>query len=589
MLTISKQLIGKLKFNRTKIGKGFECMQFATKLKNRFVKMESSKFDMKTPVYPTPGSGHDFKMQIFGLTFSVEDINNLQECIWTNKSFLPRKSASPLPESTGLKVLSDVATKMAIVLDDNSTAGLLAQNKLRETVDNTLNNEHFVHTMRLLKSFKTEGDFAKKQEIGQYISDVAFFSQWLIRGYLFEGKLHYEMFCSDVIPEPLSKIAFAANAALGRHQIEFVYDDYTLKAANFPPDFDVDAIDYDNPSAILDAIASIKTPVGFNDVKGGSPEHNFRHNHSLMEAQMISAFKGVEQILQGDKEGWKAVVESARRANKVFKTMLQNTPAHSYPSIRLPIKGVRGACGTVYQKHGVFYEGVGNDTFVKAGKTLTGVFVDNEWGQTGANSSMYKYFDILIGVANVRQAFGTDPIMILKMQQVYEGSLDSGELGVNPIDSMQRAFDLFTRPVKHMKILVDTQVGITTSKILDDKNTPVLLERLRLAYWVAEHRITHGQYVLKAIYQTEPIGGQSRADGTGGSTPPFLKLFLDQTIGPGRSLIISLLLQNEKLSADERAEVAKISAAFDEFERRMCVIRDKGQELEYDEKVTNHH
>ena len=93
----------------------------------------------------------------------------------------------------------------------------------------------------------------------------------------------------------------------------------------------------------------------------------------------------------------------------------------------------------------------------------------------------------------------------------------------------------------------------------------VLLQRLRLAYWVAEHRITHGkvsaaacndngpvpsatalpciplglahictgsdlqlasasglpglpltasvQYVLKSIYQTEPIGGQSRAAG----------------------------------------------------------------------------
>jgi len=265
--TINKRqqlLIGKI----LKVRKGFECMHFATKLKDRFVKMDGSKFDMKTTVYPTPGSGHYFNMKIFGLTFSVEDINNLQDCIWTNKSFLPRTSASPLPESTGLKSLSDIATKMAIVLDDeNSTSGLLAHNKLRATVNSTLHNEHFVHTMRLLKAFKTEGNFEKKQQIGQYISDVAFFAQWLIRGYLFEGKLHYEMFCSDVIPEPLSKIAFAANAALGRHQIEFVYDDYTLKAAIFPPDFDVDAIDYDNPMAILNAIASIKTPVGFNDVK----------------------------------------------------------------------------------------------------------------------------------------------------------------------------------------------------------------------------------------------------------------------------------------------------------------------------------
>ena len=58
-----------------------------------------------------------------------------------------------------------------------------------------------------------------------------------------------------------------------------------------------------------------------------------------------------------------------------------------------------------------------------------GVFVDNEWGQTGANSSMYKYFDILVGVTQMRQAFAIDPIMMSKMAQVFEGRLDSGELG----------------------------------------------------------------------------------------------------------------------------------------------------------------
>lgn len=98
----------------------------------------------------------------------------------------------------------------------------------------------------------------------------------------------------------------------------------------------------------------------------------------------------------------------------------------------------------------------------------------------------YKFFDVLIGVANVRQAFGTDPIMISKMQKVYEGTMDSGELGNNPIDSMQRAFDLFTRPIKHMKTLVDTHTKIVKSNILEDDNPSVLLERLRLAYWYVD-------------------------------------------------------------------------------------------------------
>lgn len=254
----------------------------STLLKDRYVRMENSKFDMNTAVYPTPGNGHDFRMNIFGLLYSVDDINAIQDYVWNNESFLPTTYAKPLPEQSKLSLLSDIAQKMAVVLKDNTTSGLLAENKLRTSVKESLTAEHFRSCMKLLKSFKVETNEAKRAEIAQQISDLAFWSQWLIRGYLFEGKLHYEMFCEDVIPEPLSKIAYAANAALGRHQIEFVYDDYTLKAAKFSDDIDIDSIDYDNSKDILTAISSIETPVGFNDMAGGQPEHNFRHNHSLM-------------------------------------------------------------------------------------------------------------------------------------------------------------------------------------------------------------------------------------------------------------------------------------------------------------------
>jgi len=175
------------------------------------------------------------------------------------------------------------------------------------------------------------------------------------------------------------------------------------------------------------------------------------------------------------------------------------------------------------------------------------------------------------------------------MKNVFAGKMDSIELGVNPIDSMQRAFDLFTRPVKHMKLLVETAQKVNEHKILLDRAPSVLIQRLRLAYWVAEHRITHGKYVLRAIYQTEPVGGQSRADGTGGSTPPFLKTFLDQTLAPARGLIIELLLNQSALSTQELAEVASISDKLNAFEKLMTEIRDKGNQLEYDEKVANYH
>ena len=51
--------------------------------------------------------------------------------------------------------------------------------------------------------------------------------------------------------------------------------------------------------------------------------------------------------------------------------------------------------GTVYHEHGVFYEGAGSDEFTSGDEKLVGAYVDDEWGQTGANSSMYKWFDLL--------------------------------------------------------------------------------------------------------------------------------------------------------------------------------------------------
>lgn len=294
----------------------------------RYVRMEGSKIDRNSDSYPTPGAGHDFRMSIFGLLFSTSDIMDLQRSIWSTTSFLPQRPAQVLPNEGPFKLLSDlssIASRMALTLQDDSP-GLLAKNQLRTTVTSTLTDQHFVATMNLLQAFKTETDPHQKQHLAQLISDVAFWSQWLIRGVLFEGKLHWELFCAEAIRAPLSKIAFATNAALGRHQVEFVYDDYTLKAAVFSETSDLDVdVDYDDAASIMTAVASIDTYVGFNSMKGGSPEHNFRHIHSLMEYQMKRAFAGGEKILAGNTDGWKDVVEAARRANRIFQTMLRNT------------------------------------------------------------------------------------------------------------------------------------------------------------------------------------------------------------------------------------------------------------------------
>jgi hypothetical protein len=161
-------------------------VSLSTEVNQRFVRMESSKFDQATPCYPTPGNGHDFRMQIFGLNFMVQDINDLQNCIWNNESFLPNRPAQSLPLSSGLDDLSTIGKKMAVILGDGSP-GLLHSNQLRSVVKDKLSEKQFIAIMNTLKAFKSEADPAKKIQLGHLISDAAFWAQWLIRGFLFEG------------------------------------------------------------------------------------------------------------------------------------------------------------------------------------------------------------------------------------------------------------------------------------------------------------------------------------------------------------------------------------------------------------------
>jgi hypothetical protein len=269
-----------------------------TVLSNRYVRMQISRIGTGALLYPTTGRGQDFSMHIFGLLYSTSNINNLQQTIWQETSLLPHLKGSPLAD------LSDIGSRMARTLADGTTPGQLATNELRKTAAATPTDAHFVETMDLSQHFQREVDPVKKVELDQRISNVAFWSQWLTRGVLFEEKLHWELFCEEAVRAPLSKIACVANAALGRHQVEFVYDDYTPTAAQFPMNIDLDKdVDYDSPEFIIEAVAQIYTPVGFKPMHGDTPEHNFRYIHSLMELQMKRAMRGGESILAGDPKG----------------------------------------------------------------------------------------------------------------------------------------------------------------------------------------------------------------------------------------------------------------------------------------------
>jgi hypothetical protein len=62
-----------------------------------------------------------------------------------------------------------------------------------------------------------------------------------------------------------------------------------------------------------------------------------------------------------------------------------------------------------------------------------------------------------------------------------------------------------------------------------------------------------------------------------------------QTITPGRNIIIHLLLQRDSLDESQLNEIQNFADKFDQFEAIMESVRQKGQELEHDEKIVNHH
>ena len=565
-----------------------QLKRFSTAQKHRLVRLENIKVN-SLGQFPSLGKGVDYDVSIFGLILKPQHILDIQKATWGGDSFLPKRIAHSLNGCLGN--LSEISEQMPVKLRDG-TRGLLAQNKTRRAIDD-LNQNLFEDFMGLLETFISSTSELEKTLLAHQLSDVCFEAQWLTRGYLFEGKLHGETYTADIVPTPLSQLLFASCYATGMQQVEFIYHNYTLLDGKLPAE-DPLTVNVDNPQEILDYIASITARTGFNDVGGGNPEHNFRHNHTFMEAQMRLAFKGWDLVKEGKKEeGMNLVITAAERAHKIFKTMLSGTPAHpttdkiGYADIRLPIAGVLGKAGSVYPPHGVAYDECGIDTFEIGNTKKYVAFVDDEWGQTGANSSMYKFFDAILGVTSKRGAFKTTPDYLGTIEKVLSKQMPSIELDKDPIVAMQSSFDFFTRPVNALQTLIDTNHSAESLSLHQDlTNNALNIQFLQLAYFVSAHRLVHGQYVKKAIYDTPPSGGQSRAQGTGGSTPEFLKKFLDQTHESIEDRLTALDQNWNQLSTDQQNIVQKIKNELTIHERNMGIIREQGLKIEQNEKET---
>ena len=569
----------------------------ATPPADRYVRLEDISVEKsQSGHFPRLGDGIDYNVNIFGETLSPEEINRIQKAKWGGDSYLPKRVAQTLPGELG--ILSEITAEMPIVKRDGSE-GLIKQNKVRKAIE-SLSKTLFDDLMTIIKSFKTAKTDEEKDYYANLISDICFETQWLTRAYLFEGKVHGEKFTPDIIPTPLSKLLWASCYASGMSQVEFVYHNYTLLDGQLPSE-DPLTVNVENQNDILEYIASIHARTGFNDVGGGNPEHNFRHNHTFMEAQMRYAFKGWDLVKQGKhNEGLELIVKGARRAHLIFKTMLAGTPANDkdgkigYATVRMMIAGVLGKAGKMYPDHGVAYEDCGEELFSQSLKLptlqhLTDIkkvaVVDDEFGQTGANSSMYKKLDAILGITKHRGAFIPTDENLITIEQVLKKEIPATKLDNDPIIAMQKAFDLYTRPVDALNDLIQTTIDAEKVNLnsIEDPTTQMLL--FELGYWISAHRMVHGKYVEKAIYKTTPIGGQSAAQGTGGSTPPFLKTFSDQTLDVIKPITQYLDQHKSRLPLTDQEFYESAKKELIHHDLTMGKIRQRGLEIEQKEKA----
>jgi len=570
----------------------------------------------KKNLHPIPRYGGSVTRQVFGMEWRPSDLTRINNILFNTdqSAYVPRYDMRPL---TGeLSILSDLATRMSIRLNGGEE-GYLAHGTFKEAIENSALNERvFEALMDKMRDFKLRCDQTDVNDnpqdminLAREILEADFYLQWIVRGWLFEPVLtgdileHDKTLRSDglrydddiarpqsgktriMVPHYLARPLAASSAALGRDQLEFCYANYTLLAGHFPDGFDKENVDYDSSRSILDAIASISTDVSYLDTNGHSSDHNFRFDHVLMELQMTQAFQGLEAVLSGDKSGWDDISNAAYRAHKVFQTMSEGTPPKDYPYIRTMISGNYGN-KPEYDIRGVFYEGLGTDRYKDpSGTEHSGVWVKNEYGQTGANSSMFKWFDTVIGVSEHRGAYTWTQEELDILLDVMKGKRKPSELKRDELRTMQFGFDLYTRPVEHMSHLVETFERIREYGLIRSADPDDLIGRLKTARWVAEHRIVHLHYVHTHIYSADPMGRQQAAVGTGGSTVEFLPGFIDDTISPMKAILSTLSTMKDQLSEQQLVDVEEMEKRMEKIESKKDFILKHGQKLQASEQL----
>jgi hypothetical protein len=243
--------------------------------------------------------------------------------------------------------------------------------------------------------------------------------------------------------------------------------------------------------------------------------------------------------------------------------MLQTTTSSRIPWYASPSKG--GACSVYHSLTACFTKVLDPTNYSRDGTKCQGVLV-NEWGQTVTASSMYKWFDLFCDASLASLCGGS--IHPWQNGRCLDGTIDSGVSLRQSNWFHATSFDLFTRPPLHMSTLVTNRASSPISGCFR-LDPYVLLQRPVLliggwpphwpteVYWPPLQNTTSGRF-------------QSRAAGTGGSTPPFLKLFLTRQFALARNFANELGCSHMMYIECRRArgDICHVRK-FDEFEGLM--------------------
>jgi len=490
-------------------------------------------------------------------------------------------------------------------------------------------------TVKLLQGFVSNlaADRAESAtEMARKLNDFYIGIGWLEKYFLFQ-EYDESGACRDVVipKHTLARPYMLLARIFGNHE-EFTYYNHYVgsSCSNMQAmrEWMLNQVDFSDPESIkrwvlrFDALYDFQLPYHDDskyfkteeDVQNGTPDPNnmpvpmsefliseryFRFIHLAMEmiwsdkvgrihtlfrqAIELSAQPMHDQAAVGNmvELALGTLLEVEKHMNLTFKTLpLGSEPAHYNHYVRPWIAGTWGRnCGTVFEKAGKFFEGIGNEPHELNGTTFVGKWKKHV-GQTGAGTSVRPIGDEFAGgVSDVytQPLPGYFCLALMRDQQakvdaicqeaivppderdeakvrdeIQRSAAEAGEepspdelesrLKRPPVSALALMLTLFravTRPYSHnYQIQLGSELISRVQNLIDADHPALKLQQLKLQLACLLHRLDHYFYVHMYINEFKPRGSQLRTAATGGTnTTDFLPDLIDSNMDQARQLV----------------------------------------------------